>query len=64
MVLDEPKDNDEKFELDGVTVIVDKELLQQSGGITIDVPGGYPGFSVKAKKPLWDAGSGCGSCSC
>ncbi|RLB59382.1 MAG: hypothetical protein DRI34_01935 [Deltaproteobacteria bacterium] len=68
MVLDEPKDTDEKFEMEGVTFLVEKGLLEQSGGITIDLPSGYPGygFSIKPVKPLWDdsGSSGCGDCSC
>jgi len=64
LVLDEPKENDEKLDLEGVSFVVEKELLSQSGGISIDVVKGYFGEELKvtAKKPTWQSDSDCGSC--
>ncbi len=61
MALDEPKDNDEIYEHESFNVIIDRELLSQMGGITIDFRksswmGG--GFSVEATNEP------AGSCSC
>jgi Fe-S cluster assembly iron-binding protein IscA len=36
MALDEPNDNDEVFEGDSFTVLLDKGLAEQIGGVKID----------------------------
>ena len=36
MVLDEPKDNDDKYEVDGLTYLIDKELSGKSGDVKVD----------------------------
>jgi len=63
MALDEPKDNDEIVKSNGITYLVDKQLLDQVKPITIDfVESGWgSGFSISSslKKP-----DSCGSCSC
>ncbi len=66
MVLDEPKDTDEKFELDGLTYLIDKELSQKSGDVAVDyVDNGWQqGFSLSAQNPLGGGGGSCGSGSC
>lgn len=66
LVLDEPKDNDEKFEVDGLTYLIDKGLGEQSGTVKVDyVDNGWQaGFVLSAANPLGGGGS-CGtSCSC
>jgi Fe-S cluster assembly iron-binding protein IscA len=62
MALDEPTDNDEIYENEKFNVIIDKALLTQLGGVTIDFKksswmGG--GFSVEAAN-----GEPASSCSC
>ena len=68
MVLDEPKDEDEKFEFEGLTYIVDKELGTKAGAIKVDYidSGWQQGFALSAANPLSEsAGFSCGnSCSC
>lgn len=67
MVLDEPKDNDETFTIDGLTYLIDKDLHGQSGDIKVDfVDNGWQqGFSIQSAKPIVDpSGGGCGSTSC
>jgi iron-sulfur cluster assembly protein len=66
LVLDEPKDNDEKYDVDGVTYLLDKDLIVQTGEIKVDfVDSGYSkGFSITSEKPV-GGDSACGSgCSC
>jgi iron-sulfur cluster assembly protein len=63
MALDEPKDDDETVKSNGITYLVNKQLLDQVKPITIDfVESGWgSGFSISSslKKP-----DSCGSCSC
>jgi iron-sulfur cluster assembly protein len=44
MALDEPKENDETFEIDGLTYVVEKSLLERVQPISVDYTG--MGFSV------------------
>jgi iron-sulfur cluster assembly protein len=67
MVLDEPKDNDEVFKVNGFTMLVDKELLTQAKAITVDYVtyGMGSGFRVTSEVPIGGSAGGCGSsCSC
>ena len=67
MVLDEPKDTDDNYEVDGLTYLLDKDLSTQSGGVKVDyVDNGWQqGFVISSTNPLGDGGGGCGtSCSC
>lgn len=58
MALDESKDSDEKFDVDGFTYIVDKEFLAQAQPIKVDFL--EVGFKVTSSLKLESA---CGSCS-
>lgn len=66
MVLDEPKDNDDKYEVDGLTYLIDKELSGQSGDVKVDfVDNGWQqGFVLSTANPLGSGGGSCGSTSC
>ena len=66
MVLDEPKDNDDKFEVDGLTYLIDKELSVQSGDVKVDfVDNGWQqGFVLSAVNTLGGGSGSCGSTSC
>ena len=63
MALDEPKDDDEIVKNNGVTYLVNKQLLDQVKPIVVDfIESGWgSGFSISSslKKP-----DSCGSCSC
>ena len=52
--LDEEKPEDESFEVQGLTFIVDKNLLELCGAINIDFveTDNNPGFKVTAANPL------------
>ncbi len=69
MALDEPKDSDETFEFGGMKFVVEKQLLESTGGICVDfVQRGYfGGYQIEPKIPLGKGEGGsneCGSCSC
>ena len=66
LALDEEKTTDELFNLEHLTFIVEKNLLQQCGGITVDYldAGSRSGFSISCTNPLPGAGGGCSSGSC
>jgi iron-sulfur cluster assembly protein len=63
MVLDEPKDTDEVFNINGFTMLMDKELIGQTKDVTVDygMHGCGSGFKLTPEIPI--AGGG-GSCSC
>ncbi|MBW1982143.1 MAG: hypothetical protein JRJ12_13080 [Deltaproteobacteria bacterium] len=64
MALDEPRENDETFEVNGITYLVDTRLLEQAKPIKVDfVEDLYQaGFSISSNLA---AASNCGgSCSC
>ena len=65
LALDEPKENDAKYEQDGLTFLVDNSLLDTCGAIKIDFmdAGMRSGFSISSDKPLGDGG-GCSSQGC
>lgn len=64
MALDEPREDDESFAEDGVTYVVNKDLLNQVQPIKVDYVTSVmgSGFSISSSM---NARSGCGSsCSC
>ncbi|HEX9910379.1 MAG TPA: hypothetical protein VGA86_05815 [Desulfatiglandales bacterium] len=63
MALDEPKDDDEIVKSNGITYLVNKQLLDQVKPITVDfVESGWgSGFSISSGLKKAEA---CGSCSC
>ena len=60
LALDEPGDEDARFEQDGFAFCINNELLQQVKGISIDLS--YLGFTVTPEVPLPSSGgsSCCG----
>jgi len=63
MVLDEPKETDDVFEVDGFTYIVDKGLMKEAKDISVDFveQGMRSGFLISSQLPQSNS---CGSCSC
>ena len=61
LALDEPKETDAKYEQDGLTFLVDNNLLDTCGAIKIDFidSGMRSGFSISSEKPI--SGGGCSS---
>ena len=67
MVLDEPKETDDVFQVNSFTMLVDKKLLETTKSVTVDYVydalGG--GFRVTSETPLSGGGGSCSpSCSC
>ena len=58
MALDEPKETDEVFEIDGFKYIVDKAFMEKARPIKVD----FAVYGFKLDCGI-DFGSGCGSCS-
>jgi len=66
LALDEEKPLDELFQRQALKFLVEKNLLQQCGSITIDYleAGSRSGFNISSSNPLPSSGSGCSSGSC
>ena len=60
LALDEARDNDDVFDLNGYTFVVDKELIAMASPISVDMTD-Y-GFSVGSSLQL--GGGSCGSGGC
>ena len=65
MVLDEPKDSDDVFKVNGFTMVIDKELHTTTKGVCVDyVNYGFgAGFQVTSEIPVGGGGA-CSSTSC
>jgi iron-sulfur cluster assembly protein len=63
LALDEPKENDKTYDNDDLQFLVDTELMQNCGEITVDYhEDGYrSGFNISSKIPLAGSGESCGS---
>lgn len=59
MALDEPKDNDKEFDIDGFKYIVDKEFYEKIQPVKVDF--NYFGFRVSSEMDF-GAAAGCTSC--
>ncbi len=67
MVLDEPKETDDVYKINGFTVMIDKDLHQTTKDVTVDyvVYGMGSGFRVTPEVAVGGGGGGCSpSCSC
>lgn len=69
LALDDAGEGDQRYEADGFGFVVDNELAEAAGGLTIDM--NYYGFSVTSANDLGLGGAcnpgGCstgGGCSC
>jgi len=61
MALDEPKDNDSVFDIDGFQYIVNNDLLEKAKPIKIDFQ--QIGFKIDSSLNFGPA-DGCAGCSC
>ncbi len=67
MALDESNDNDNSYDFDGITYVIDKKLLEELGNVSVDFveKGWRSGFVVSSERPLEAGASSCGGgCSC
>jgi Fe-S cluster assembly iron-binding protein IscA len=60
MALDESKDTDHVYDIDGFKYIVDKEFMKKTESIKIDFSG--MGFKLDSGIDFGSAGSECSSC--
>jgi iron-sulfur cluster assembly protein len=66
LALDESKENDNVYDINGITYLIDKALAEQAKEVKVDYVDymGRAGFSVTSGMNL-GGGSACGSsCSC
>jgi len=61
LALDEPKNDDTTYEKEGLTFLVNNDLMKQCSEIKVDfMDAGYrSGFSISSAVPI--GGGGCGS---
>ena len=66
MVLDEPKETDDVYKVNGFTMLVDKDLHEKIKDITVDYVsyGTGSGFRVASEIPVSSGGGCSSSCSC
>ena len=62
MALDEPKENDEVMDNNGITYLVEKGLFDQVKPITVDFVESTMGSGFSIQSSL-QTGGGCGSCT-
>ena len=60
MALDEPKDTDDVFDVDGFQYLVDKEFMEQVKPIKVDFSG--LGFKLDCGYDFGAAAGGCAGC--
>lgn len=60
LALDEQRENDKVFDVDGFTFLVEESLFDSAAPITVDL--NEMGFIVRSKLPM-DASGGCSSCT-
>ncbi|WP_274518877.1 iron-sulfur cluster insertion protein ErpA [Tumebacillus flagellatus] len=61
MALDEKKDNDQAFDIDGVKVVIDEMSGQYLSGATVDYVDSMMGAGFKIENPNATSTCGCGS---
>ena len=61
LALDEKRDDDHIFDVDGIRVIVDEASLQYVDGSTVDYTECFMGSGFEVKNPNVVASCGCGS---
>ena len=61
LAFDKPKDDDNRFEVDGVAVVVDKVSMQFVFGSEVDYVEGLQGAGFQVNNPNVVAACGCGS---
>ncbi|MGL1931637.1 MAG: hypothetical protein OCC45_07725 [Desulfotalea sp.] len=65
LALDEPKDDDKTFTVQEISFLVEKSLLESTGGVKVDFADAGPksGFTIASTNPMGSGGCSSGSCS-
>jgi Fe-S cluster assembly iron-binding protein IscA len=59
MALDEPRDSDNVFNVNGFQFIIDKEFYEKAKPVTVD----FMGYGFRISSSInFGAGAGCGGC--
>jgi len=58
LALDEPRENDDTYDVQGYSFVVERALGEQTGTIRIDMT--QYGFTVDSENPMNAGGGGCG----
>jgi Fe-S cluster assembly iron-binding protein IscA len=59
MALDEPRDTDSVFNVNGFQFIIDKEFYEKAKPVTVD----FMGYGFRINSSInFNAGGGCGGC--
>jgi len=61
LAVDENRDGDKSHEQESLTFLINEELSEKAGTVTIDM--GEYGFSIESENSL-GGGGGCSGCSC
>jgi hypothetical protein len=67
LALDEPKDDDIRFENDGITYVLEEELSKKTGKVTLDLDssGFRPSVNISTEHEVVPPPAACGGgCSC
>lgn len=64
MALDEPKEDDEIRDNNGITYLINRQLFDQAKPINVDFVDSAMGSGFSITSSLNLGGGGCGSCSC
>ncbi len=62
MALDEPKESDSVFDIEGFQYLIDKALLEKAKPIKVDFLN--VGFKIDSNLKFGSSSSGCEGCSC
>ncbi len=66
MALDEPSEDDERVDMGDFSIVAEKALLEQVGGVQVDYvdSGWQSGFSIRGQNDEEPGAGHCGSCGC
>jgi hypothetical protein len=62
LALDEPKDCDDVYPINGFNFVIEKDLTQQIGNVQIDFM--LYGFTITSDNGFPESGKDCSGCSC
>lgn len=63
LALDEQKDGDQVFEVDGYSFLMEESLFEQAKPVTVDFDQNV-GFAIRSSMKFPENAGGCSSCSC
>ncbi len=64
MALDEPKEDDEVFDDDGVTYVINSELFEKAKPVRVDYVSSFTGAGFSISSSMASKSASAGSCAC